>query len=110
MVSAPPPAGHAVWVNATPIGMYAAGTLPCAPRRGDVCVDWAYAAGGTEFLRAATAAEASDEAPRTAITVNTPILNVRFIIYLLSFNLAVYVAAREKLVKKYLASPERFVV
>ena len=55
---APPPAGHAVWVNATPIGMYAAGTLPCAPRRGDVCVDWAYAAGGTEFLRAATAAGA----------------------------------------------------
>ncbi len=45
-------------VNATPIGMYSQAALPFTPRPGCVCADFAYAQGGTEFIRAATAAGA----------------------------------------------------
>lgn len=53
-----PPEGHTILVNATPLGMYCPGTPPCAPRAGDICVDLAYAPGGTDFLRSAKAAGA----------------------------------------------------
>ena len=49
----------AVIVNATPLGMYAPGRPPCAPRPGTACLDLAYAAGGTEFIAAARAAGAT---------------------------------------------------
>ena len=52
------PPGHVIFVNATPLGMYSDGLPPCAPRSGDICVDLAYAAGGTEFMKAALAAGA----------------------------------------------------
>lgn len=48
----------AILVNATPLGMYAPGRPPCAPGPGTACLDLAYAAGGTEFTRAARAAGA----------------------------------------------------
>jgi shikimate dehydrogenase len=47
-----------ILVNATPLGMYAPGRPPCEPGRGSVCLDLAYAAGGTEFMAAARAAGA----------------------------------------------------
>ncbi len=53
------PEGAAIVVNATPLGMYAPGSPPCEPRAGALCVDLAYAPGGTEFTKAAAAAGAS---------------------------------------------------
>ena len=53
-----PPAEDVILVNATPIGMYTPGTPPCAPRAGDICIDLAYSAGGTDFTRTAKAAGA----------------------------------------------------
>jgi shikimate dehydrogenase len=43
-------------VNATPIGMYTPGMPPFTPGPSCVCADFAYAPGGTEFIRAAKAA------------------------------------------------------
>jgi len=48
-----------ILLNATPLGMYEPGRPPCAPAAGTLCVDLAYAPGGTEFLKAAAAAGAS---------------------------------------------------
>jgi len=48
-----------VFINATPLGMYASGRPPCAPGPGDLAVDLAYAAGGTEFAAASAAAGAA---------------------------------------------------
>lgn len=45
-------------VNATPIGMYGSDALPFTPGPACACVDFAYAAGGTDFLRGAAAAGA----------------------------------------------------
>ncbi len=54
------PAGPAgIFINATPLGMYAPGTPPAKPKPGDVFLDLAYTPGGTDFLRAAAAAGAS---------------------------------------------------
>jgi len=47
-----------VFVNATPLGMYAPGTPPAKPKPGDVFLDLAYTSGGTEFIKAAAAAGA----------------------------------------------------
>lgn len=47
-----------ILVNATPLGMYEDGDLPCAPRAGSLCIDMAYAPGGTSFLKAAAASGA----------------------------------------------------
>lgn len=47
-----------ILVNATPLGMYQPGRPPCEPERGQLCVDLAYAPGGTEFSAAALAAGA----------------------------------------------------
>ena len=54
-----PEAAEDVLVNATPLGMYEPGMPPCSPEAGSLCVDLAYAAGGTEFLRRAAAAGAA---------------------------------------------------
>lgn len=51
--------GADILVNATPLGMYAAGRPPCEPAAGSLCIDLAYAPGGTEFTRAAVAAGSS---------------------------------------------------
>ena len=53
-----PPEEDVILVNATPIGMYSPGTPPCAPRQENICVDLAYAAGSTDFIRSARAAGA----------------------------------------------------
>jgi len=54
------PEGSAeIFINATPLGMYAQGRPPADPKPGQVCLDLAYAAGGTEFIRAAAAAGAT---------------------------------------------------
>ncbi len=54
------PAGPAeIFINATPLGMYSPGMPPLRPKPGDCCLDLAYAAGGTEFIRAAAAAGAA---------------------------------------------------
>ncbi len=42
-------------INATPLGMYGPGTPPFAPRHGTSCLDMAYSAHGTEFIKAAAA-------------------------------------------------------
>lgn len=47
-----------ILVNATPLGMYEEGALPCSPQAGSLCADLAYAPGGTPFLKAAAAAGA----------------------------------------------------
>lgn len=47
-----------IFVNATPLGMYEPGSPPASPKPGDVCLDLAYAPGGTEFIKAAAAAGA----------------------------------------------------
>lgn len=47
-----------IFVNATPLGMYQPGRPPCEPGPGAACLDLAYAAGETEFLKAARAAGA----------------------------------------------------
>jgi shikimate dehydrogenase len=54
-----PPADTDIFINATPLGMYQPGRPPCAPAAGAVCLDLAYAPGGTEFLAAARAAGAT---------------------------------------------------
>lgn len=56
---AAPSASAGILVNATPLGMYQPGRPPCAPAAGTVCLDLAYAPGGTEFLAAARAAGAA---------------------------------------------------
>lgn len=48
-----------IFINATPLGMYAPGMPPLRPKRGDACLDLAYAAGGTEFVKTAAAAGAA---------------------------------------------------
>ena len=54
------PAGPAeIFVNATPLGMYAPGMPPVNPKPGDACLDLAYAPGGTEFIKTAAAAGAA---------------------------------------------------
>lgn len=53
-----PSASAAILVNATPLGMYAPGLPPCGPGPGTVCLDLAYAPGGTEFITVARAAGA----------------------------------------------------
>jgi shikimate dehydrogenase len=45
-------------VNATPLGMYQPGRPPFEPRAGQLCADFAYLRGGTEFCRAAEASGA----------------------------------------------------
>lgn len=52
------PAEADIFVNATPLGMYAPGRPPCSPGAGSFCFDMAYAPGGTEFVKAAAAAGA----------------------------------------------------
>ena len=52
------PGAGDIFVNATPLGMYAPGRPPCAPGAGSFCFDMAYAPGGTEFTRTAAAAGA----------------------------------------------------
>ncbi|HAT73104.1 MAG TPA: hypothetical protein DCS63_09840 [Elusimicrobia bacterium] len=47
-----------MFINATPLGMYAPGRPPCAPGPGDLAVDMAYAAGGAAFAAASAAAGA----------------------------------------------------
>ncbi len=54
-----PDAATSVFVNATPIGMYAPGLPPCAPAAGQLCADFAYLREGTEFCRAAARAGAA---------------------------------------------------
>lgn len=55
-----PPAGPAeIFVNATPLGMYAPGKPPAEPKPGHLFLDLAYAPGGTDFIRTAAAAGAS---------------------------------------------------
>jgi shikimate dehydrogenase len=49
----------AIFVNATPLGMYAPGRPPCAPGPGSLCADLAYAKGGTEWCNAAASAGAA---------------------------------------------------
>ncbi len=54
------PAGPAeIFVNATPLGMYAPGKPPAEPKPGDFFLDLAYMPGGTDFVRTAAAAGAS---------------------------------------------------
>lgn len=53
-----PEKAPAILVNATPLGMYQPGSPPCAPGPGQLCVDLAYAPGGTEFTAAALSAGA----------------------------------------------------
>jgi len=54
------PAGApAIFVNATPLGMYAPGRPPCEPGPGTLCADLAYAKDGTELTRAAAAGGAA---------------------------------------------------
>jgi len=48
-----------IFVNATPLGMYAQGKPPVKPKPGDLFLDLAYAPGGTEFVKTAAAAGAS---------------------------------------------------
>jgi len=48
-----------ILVNATPLGMYQPGRPPCSPGPETVCLDLAYAPGGTEFITAALAAGAT---------------------------------------------------
>ena len=55
---AAPSSSAAILINATPLGMYQPGRPPCAPGPGTVCLDLAYARGGTEFIAAARAAGA----------------------------------------------------
>ncbi|MDO8805544.1 MAG: hypothetical protein Q7R35_14085 [Elusimicrobiota bacterium] len=50
------PAG--IFVNATPLGMYAPGKPPANPKPGDVCLDLAYAPEGTEFIKTSALAGA----------------------------------------------------
>lgn len=53
------PAGPAeIFVNATPLGMYAPGLPPAKPKPGGAYLDLAYAPDGTEFIKAAAAAGA----------------------------------------------------
>jgi len=47
-----------IFINATPLGMYAPGMPPLQPRSGDICLDLAYTPGGTGFIRAAKQASA----------------------------------------------------
>lgn len=56
---ATPAAGAAVFVNATPIGMYEPGRPPCSPAAGQLCADFAYAASGTELCLDASRAGAA---------------------------------------------------
>ncbi|MBI4349822.1 MAG: shikimate dehydrogenase (NADP+) [Elusimicrobia bacterium] len=51
--------GAGIFVNATPLGMYAPGRPPAKPGPGDFCLDLAYTRSGTEFLKAAAAAGAA---------------------------------------------------
>jgi len=53
-----PPGKPSIFINATPLGMYAPGRPPCAPGPGTLAVDMAYGPGGTEFSAAAAAAGA----------------------------------------------------
>lgn len=53
-----PEAPEDILVNATPLGMYEPGTPPCSPSAGALCIDLAYAPGGTPFIKAAAAAGA----------------------------------------------------
>jgi shikimate dehydrogenase len=53
-----PSASAGILVNATPLGMYQPGRPPCSPAAGTVCLDLAYAPGGTAFVTAARAAGA----------------------------------------------------
>lgn len=53
-----PAAAPDIAVNATTIGMYSQDTLPFAPAQGCVCADFAYAPGGTDFIRMGRAAGA----------------------------------------------------
>lgn len=48
-----------LFVNATPLGMYAPGLPPAEPKPGDACLDLAYAPGGTDFIKNAAAAGAA---------------------------------------------------
>lgn len=48
-----------IFINATPLGMYAPGMPPVNPKPGEVCLDLAYAAGDTEFIKTAKAAGAA---------------------------------------------------
>lgn len=53
-----PSSSAGILVNATPLGMYQPGGPPCSPAAGTICLDLAYAPGGTEFMAAAGAAGA----------------------------------------------------
>ena len=53
-----PCASATILVNATPLGMYVPGMPPCAPAPGTICLDLAYAPGGTEFMASAREAGA----------------------------------------------------
>jgi shikimate dehydrogenase len=55
---AAPEAPEDILVNATPLGMYEDGLPPCSPAAGTLCVDMAYAPGGTPFMKAAEEAGA----------------------------------------------------
>lgn len=48
-----------IFVNATPLGMYAPGLPPAKPGPGSACLDLAYSRTGTEFIKAAAAAGAA---------------------------------------------------
>lgn len=54
-----PDGAPAIFVNATPLGMYAPGRPPCEPGPGTLCADLAYASDGTELTRAAAAGGAA---------------------------------------------------
>lgn len=54
-----PGRGTEIFVNATPLGMYQPGRPPCEPQPGQLCVDLAYAPGGTEFSNEARRAGAA---------------------------------------------------
>ena len=47
-----------IFVNATPLGMYAPGLPPANPKPGDVCLDLAYTPGVTEFIKTSALAGA----------------------------------------------------
>ena len=54
-----PPRKPNIIINATPLGMYAPGMPPCGPQEASACLDMAYSAGGTEFIKKAEAGGAA---------------------------------------------------
>ncbi len=91
----------AIFVNATPLGMYAPGRPPCEPAPGSFCADLAYAREGTEFMTEAAKAGALT-ADGLSLLVRQGALSLRFWAGLPAGDIVKFSGEADKLFRKRL--------